>query len=69
MIQYESSPESQSYSTYIDEFKRGMQCIRALYKLIISAFFPLAERVEGGQTWCIQKESCPLCTKKPRDCI
>lgn len=25
--------------------------------------------MEGGQTWCIQKESCPLCTEKPRDGI
>lgn len=25
-----------------------------------------AERVEGGQRWRIQKESCPLCTEKPR---
>lgn len=33
------------------------------------SLFPPAERMEGGQTRRIQKESCPLCTKKPRECI
>lgn len=36
---------------------------------LFCSFFLSTERMEGGQTWCIQKESCPLCTEKPRDGI
>lgn len=47
----------------IFEIIRGV-CIKSL-----GITFVPVERMEGRQKWRIQKESCPLCKKKPRDCF
>lgn len=40
-----------------------------IYAFIYFHLFNISERVEGRQTWWIQKKSCPLCKKEPRDCL
>ena len=51
------------YKSKVFEIVRGV-CIKSL-----DITFVLTERMEGRQKWRIQKESCPLCKKKPRDCF